>query len=148
MAARKKASRKGAPKGKAKGSAAASRKKKASKKVAKKRKNRKAIITALVRRPMAELVKKGGLISEAITVKVQRQLVRKGQFIGPRPPTAKERAASKREAKRVAKLRRLENLEKARAARLVAKHGFIGPIHDPQAQRQHKLLHEAGVAGY
>jgi hypothetical protein len=144
MAARKKATKRRAPKGKSKGSA----KKRAAKKIAKRRVNRKNVLANLVRKPMRELVKRGALVSEAITLKVQKELERKGQFIGPRLPTAKERAAMKRQVAAEAKLRRLANLAKARDARRLARGSFIGPANDPEARRQHALLRQAGVSGY
>jgi hypothetical protein len=144
---KKKATRKGAPKGKTKRSATTS-KRKTAKKTKRKKPNRKAILTALIRKPMAELVKKGGLISEAITVKVQNQLRRTGQLSGPVAPTKAQRAAMKKEAARAAKLRRLDNLERARATRVLKKQGFIGPMMSNEALEQRALLRKAGVAGY
>jgi hypothetical protein len=145
MAARKKkVTKRRAPKGKTKGSA----KTRASKKLAKRRVNRKNVLANLVRKPMRELVKRGALLSEAITVKVQKELERKGQFIGPRLPTAKERAGMKRQVAAEAKARRIANLAKARDARRMARGTFVGPQNDPEARRQHDLLRRAGVAGY
>jgi hypothetical protein len=54
----------------------------------------------------------------------------------------------KKEAARAAKLRRVQNLERARATRDLKRQGFIGPMMSNEALEQRALLRKAGVAGY
>lgn len=95
---------------------------------------------------MAELVRTGGLVSEAITVKVQRDLQRRGQFIGPifdPKRAAEQREEQKRLEALGAKKIRQANLEKARAVRLQKR--MHGPVLDPQHASQLKVMREAGL---
>lgn len=122
--------------------------KKSKKKTSKKRKSSKHILAALVRQPLGTLIKKSSLIGEAIDIKRTKNQMARGTFIGPRPPTKKQSAAMKKTVAIAKKAQRLANLAKARIARAVSKGTFIGPVNDAQARAQHKVLREAGVAGF
>ena len=141
MAARKKTAKKSKKKGASKG-----RPKGRTSKAVKKRVNRKSVIEKLIRKPMAELVRTGGLVSEAITVKLQRSLQRKGAFVGPMfdpKRAAEQRAEEKRLQALGARKIRESNLEKARAARLQKR--MYGPTLDPQHASQLRVMREAGI---
>lgn len=112
--------------------------KKVSKKTAKraKRANRKSVIERLTRKPLRELVRTGGLISEAISLKTQRTLQKKGLFYGPVAPSAAQRKAAIKE-------RRIAALEKAREKKYSKRR--YGPVNDPQQRLQVNLMKQAGI---
>lgn len=121
-------------------------------KVAKKRKSSKHILAALVRQPLGTLVKRSALIGEAIDIKRQKSAMKRGTFIGPRPPTAKQSAVMKKALALSRKAQRLANLAKARLMRAA---GIKGRDDGPptlrfssQADVQRHVLRQAGIAGY
>lgn len=122
--------------------------KKSSKKTAKKRKSSKHVLAALVRQPLGTLIKRSALIGEAIDIKRQKTAMHRGTFIGPRLPTSKQNVAMKKADALSKKAQRLANLARARIVRAMSKGTFIGPVNDAQARMQHRVMREAGVAGY
>jgi hypothetical protein len=126
--------------------------KKSSKKTAKKRKNSKRVLAALVRQPLGTLVKRSALIADAISIKQQKIAMKRGTFIGPRPPTAKQSAAMKKATALARKAQRLANLAKARIIRAAGlSKSDDGPPtlrFSSQADVQRHALRAAGVAGY
>lgn len=119
--------------------------KKVSKKTAKrtKRTNRKTVLERLTRKPLRELVRTGGLISEAISLKTQRTLQKKGLMFGPSRPTASDKAWMDEQRKAAARGKRLAALEKARDKRFSKLR--YGPVNDPQQRLQVNLMRQAGI---
>jgi hypothetical protein len=119
--------------------------KKASKKTAKraKRANRKSIIERLTRKPLRELVRSGGLISEAISLKTRRTLEKKGLFFGPSLPTASDKRWMAEQKKASVKEKRLAALERTREKKYEKlRHG---PVFDPQQRLQVSIMKRAGI---
>ena len=119
--------------------------KKASKKTAKraKRANRKSVLERLTRKPLRELVRTGGLISEAISLKTRRTLEKKGMLFGPSLPSASDKKWMAEQKKAAAKEKRLAALERAREKRYSKlRHG---PVFDPQQRLLVSIMKRAGI---